>query len=155
MRGMLLATALISSVMAASPVLGSDHSDRRLMARTAYHEARSDGSRGMLAVCFVIVNRLKSGTFGDTIEEIVHRPAQFSVWLPGGAARHGPVPADDPHWLLALQAARLALSGAVRDPTNKATYYHERSIRPGWSGGMSRVAVVGRHVFLKPSVTAP
>jgi len=146
MRGMLLATALISSVMAASPALGSD---QFLMARTAYHEARSDGSRGMLGVCFVIMNRLKAGTFGDTIDEIVHRPAQFSVWLPGGAAR-GPVPADDPHWRLALQAARLALSGAVRDPTNKATYYHERSIRPGWSRGMRRVAAIGRHVFLKP-----
>jgi N-acetylmuramoyl-L-alanine amidase len=146
MRWMLLATALLS-VMAASPALGSD---QVLVARTAYFEARGDGSRGMLAVAFVIRNRLKAGTFGDTIEEIVHRPAQFSVWLPGGAARHGPVPADDPHWRLALQAARLALSGAVRDPTNKATYFHERSIRPDWSRGMRRVAAVGRHVFLKP-----
>lgn len=143
----LAALVILAALCLPTPAIASDVT---LMARTAYFEARSDGSRGMLAVCFTIMNRLKAGTYGDTIGEIVRRPAQFSVWLPGGAARRGPVPADDPHYRLALQAARLALAGAVKDPSRGATHYHERSVRPGWVRGMRRVAVVGRHVFLKP-----
>jgi spore germination cell wall hydrolase CwlJ-like protein len=147
-RGTALAALMILAAISAPATASADAVT--LMARTAYFEARSDGSRGMLAVCFTIMNRLKAGTHGDTIGEIVHRPAQFSVWLPGGAARRIGVDARDPHYRLALQAARLALAGAVKDPSHGSTYYHERSIRPGWARGMRRVAVVGRHVFLKP-----
>lgn len=147
---LLVAVTVLWVIVAAGPAFCAS-GDQSLIARTAYFEARSDGSRGMLAVCFTIMNRLKAGTYGDTIREIVHRPAQFSVWLPGGAARRIRVDAHDPHYRLAIQAARLAMAGAVKDPSRGATHYHERSIRPGWARGMRRVAVVGRHVFLKLS----
>lgn len=149
----LVAVTVLWVIAAAAPALsagGGGDLDRSLIARTVYFEARSDGFRGMLAVAFVIRNRLRAGTFGDTVAAVVRSPAQFTVWNRGGAARRGEAPADDPSYRMALQAARLALSGAVKDPTNSATYYHERSIRPAWARGMRRVATVGRHIFLIP-----
>lgn len=122
----------------------------QLMARTAYFEARSDGLPGMLAVCFVIRNRVRDGGWGDSVGEVVFSPAQFSVWSRGGSARRGKVRADDPHYILALRAARLALSGAVPDMSLGATYFHHRRMSPRWSRGMRVVARVGGHIFLKP-----
>lgn len=145
-----LRAALAVLVVMVLPVPAMGDSGERLIAQTIYFEARSDGAAGMLAVAFVIRNRLRAGTFGDTVRDVVHSPAQFSVWDRGGAARTRKVPADDPNWRLALQAARLALSGAVKDPSRGATFYHERSINPAWSHGMRRVAVVGHHIFLSP-----
>jgi N-acetylmuramoyl-L-alanine amidase len=144
-----VAATVLWVVFAAAPALSAGD-DQSLIARTAYHEARSDGFRGMLAVSFVVRNRLKAGTFGDSVREVVLSPAQFTVWNRGGAARRGRVKADDPHYRMALQAARLAMSGAVKDPSAGATYYHERSITPGWARGMRRVATVGSHAFFKP-----
>jgi N-acetylmuramoyl-L-alanine amidase len=149
---LLVAVTVLWVIAAAHPALsagGGGYSDQSLVARTVYFEARSEGFRGMLAVAFVIRNRLKAGGFGTTVAEVVRGPAQFSVWNRDGAARRGKVSADDPHYRMALQAARLALSGAVKDPTCSATYYHERSSRPAWARGMRRVATVGRHVFLR------
>jgi N-acetylmuramoyl-L-alanine amidase len=145
---LLTAVTVLCVIFAVSPALAGD--DQSLIARTAYHEARSDGFRGMLAVSFVIRNRLKAGAFGDTVAAVVLGPFQFTVWNRGGAARRGLVKADDPHYRMAQRAARLALSGAVKDPSGGATYYHERSITPGWARGMRRVATVGSHVFFKP-----
>lgn len=149
MTALLAALAVLAVLFLPGPALGE--SGEHLMARTAYFEARSDGMPGMLAVCFVIRNRLKAGGFGDTVAAIVHSPAQFSVWNRGGAARRGKVRADDPHYILALRAARLALSGDV-DPSGGATYFHDRRMSPPprWSRGMRVVAHVGGHIFLKP-----
>jgi N-acetylmuramoyl-L-alanine amidase len=147
-RALLAAVTVLCVACAATPAFGAGD-DQSLIARTIFFEARSDGARGMLAVAFVIRNRLRAGTFGDTVAEVVRSPAQFSVWNRGGAARRGKVPADDPQWRQALQAARLAMAGAVKDPSRGATFYHEKSIRPAWSRSMRVTARVGSHVFLR------
>jgi N-acetylmuramoyl-L-alanine amidase len=144
----LVALALLAICLPATAVARDDQS---LIARTIYFEARSDGFRGMLAVAFVIRNRLAAGTFGDTVRAVIRSPAQFTVWNRGGRARSGAVPADDPHYRMALSAARLAGSGAVKDPSRGATHYHERSVRPAWARHMRVVARIGVHVFLRPA----
>lgn len=148
-KALLAAVSALFVICATTPALGAGD-DQSLVARTIYFESRSDGPRGMLAVAFVIRNRLHAGTFGASVRDVIHSPAQFTVWNRGGAARRGTVPANDPHYRMALTAARLALMGAVKDPSRGALHYHERSIRPAWSRGMRVVARVGSHVFLKP-----
>lgn len=150
MTALLAALAGLAVLFLPGPVLGD--SSEQLVAKTAYHEARSDGLPGMLAVSFVVRNRLRAGTFGDSVREVVMARAQFTVWNRGGAARRVRIPADDPHYILALQAARLALSGAVKDPSGGATYFHGRRMSPPprWSRGMRVVARVGGHVFYMP-----
>jgi spore germination cell wall hydrolase CwlJ-like protein len=126
--------------------------DVDLVAETAFYEARSEGFRGMSAVAHVIVNRHRKDpeAFGGSIREVVLRQAQFSVWNRGGAARRGNPRPGDEHYELARKAAWQAMTGVTKDPTGGATYYYERSIRPGWARRMVVTARIGRHVFLKP-----
>lgn len=51
------------------------------MARTAWGEARGEGSRGMQAVINVIMNRVRAGSwYGATPKEVCTKKSQFSVW---------------------------------------------------------------------------
>lgn len=139
-----LAALVVAAICVPSPATA--HSDIDLMARTAYWEARSDGARGMLAVCWVIRNR------GGTVRSVVHQPAQFSVWSKGGPARRKAIRADDPDYATALHTARQVLAGGSRDPTGGATFYYEKTMRPppSWARGMRIVARIGSHIFLRP-----
>lgn len=141
----MFAVAVLLAVCWPSPAAAHDV---QLMARTAYFEARSDGARGMTAVCWVIKNR------GGAVRDVVHSPAQFSVWNRGGAARTTAIPAGDPHYKMALRAARQVIKGSVRDPTRGATHYHEVSMRPAWTGAMIRTVRIGRHIFYRLGVSA-
>jgi N-acetylmuramoyl-L-alanine amidase len=120
--------------------------DAAIMAKTAYHEARSDGDRGMLAVCLVIRNR---GGKSGKVRDVVRKPSQFSVWSEGGAARKTVIPAKDPHYAKALRVARRVLAGKVRDITRGATHYHEVSIRPAWAKRLTPTVRIGRHQFYR------
>jgi len=49
-----------------------------LMAQLAWHEAGCEGDVGMIAVVEVVLNRLYSDRFPDTVEEVIYQPRQFS-----------------------------------------------------------------------------
>lgn len=58
------------------------NSERRndiyLLAQLMIHEAGNQGFNGKVAVGEVVVNRLANGSFGNSIEEIIYSPKQFS-----------------------------------------------------------------------------
>lgn len=57
----------------------SEHSnDIYLLAQLMIHEAGNQGFNGKVAVGEVVVNRLANGSFGNSIEEIIYSPKQFS-----------------------------------------------------------------------------
>ena len=41
--------------------------------------------------------------------------------------------------------------GRARTVTDGATYFHARSVRPGWSNRFVRTASIGHHVFYRPA----
>jgi N-acetylmuramoyl-L-alanine amidase len=149
MHGSVPALAALFVLISSATPVDARTNEIDLLARTAYFEARSEGSKGMLAVAFVVRNRLKLGTFGKSVEEVVQSPAQFSVWLPAGHARRKHIPVDDPDWALARQAARLALTDAVKDPSRGALFYHEKSIMPRWAHEKQFVVTIGKHRFYR------
>ena len=53
--------------------------DQTCLAATVYLEARSQPTRGQLAVAEVALDRLDMGRYGDTICEVVTAPHQFAV----------------------------------------------------------------------------
>lgn len=55
-----------------------DESDIYLLAQLMIHEAGNQGFNGKVAVGEVVVNRLANGSFGNSIEEIIYSPKQFS-----------------------------------------------------------------------------
>lgn len=52
--------------------------DVMLIAKTVSHEAKGEGLNGWIAVTEVILNRLNSGNYGNTIYDIVYEHGQFS-----------------------------------------------------------------------------
>lgn len=56
------------------------NSDLLHLAKTIYGEARGESIETMLAVGWVIRNRLQAKRYGDTYKDVVLQPKQFSCW---------------------------------------------------------------------------
>lgn len=131
-----------------------DENEVRLLAATAWGEARSEGEDGMRAVAHVMVNRIGE-RFGEDLATVILSPKQFSVWNRGdpnrrtvmNLARDPSSIATDPEWAVADRVAREVLSGQSIDPTSGALFYHTRAVRPRWARvGVGR-QVIGQHIF--------
>lgn len=114
------------------------------IARNVYHESRGEGKRGMLAVAYVTLNRVKSGDFRSTPCGVVFQAHQFS-WV-----RNKPAVKDYEQYREVKQLVKEVVAGQHKDVTNGATYFHTRFIKPSWSHKMNCTARIGDHVFYKP-----
>lgn len=120
------------------------------LAKTIYFEARGESEKGQRAVAAVVLNRVKSRSFPNTICEVVHqggtasRDCQFSWWCD----RRSDQPKDLKAWQRATAIAREMMAGAP-DPTNGALYYHHTDISPSWRMQLRRLATIGAHVYYR------
>lgn len=81
------------------------------LANAIYHEARGESRVGQAAVGFVVLNRLRSGKWGDTVRAVVWSPRQFS-----GLVRH-----EFPGLFLAL--AQRIMAGLEPNPVGSALFF--------------------------------
>jgi hypothetical protein len=136
--------------------------DVRLLAATAWGEARSEGEDGMRAVAHVIVNRV-GDRFGANLETVILAPKQFSAWNIGDPNRslvqnpelYATAGANLETWEAAQRVAREVLSGQSVDPTDGALFYHTRAIRPWWSRYGQGRTEIGAHVFYRDVPNQP
>ncbi len=89
-------------------------SDVYLLARLVYGEARGEPYKGKVAVAAVVLNRVDSSLFPNTIAGVIYQKNQFSVVADG---QINLTPDTD-----ALNAARDAMAGW--DPTGGCLYYY-------------------------------
>ena len=61
-----------------------DAEDAELLMKIAMAEAEGESVEGKALVMLVVLNRVWSDEFPDTIEEVIFQPRQFSVTEPGG-----------------------------------------------------------------------
>jgi N-acetylmuramoyl-L-alanine amidase len=121
-----------------------------ILARICKGEAGIAPYEGKVAVCAVVLNRVRSRRHPDTIRGVAHQPWQFSAYNPNNRARlyWGPIP--QACW----DAARDALNGW--DPSRGATYYFNPYIvLPSWAHSMTRTVRIGTrpsdtHDFYRP-----
>jgi spore germination cell wall hydrolase CwlJ-like protein len=125
--------------------------ERHCLATAIYFEARGEPVRGQIAVGQVILNRVRSLQFPQTICGVVYQGqgdpgCQFSFACDG----HTDMPKQDAHWALAQSLARQITSGQVWLPeVGYSTYYHADYVRPGWVNAMNKIDSIGRHIFYK------
>jgi spore germination cell wall hydrolase CwlJ-like protein len=125
--------------------------ERRCLATAIYFEARGEPVRGQIAVGQVILNRVRSPQFPETICGVVYqgqmqKGCQFSFACDG----HTDMPRNDDQWALAQDLSRQITSGQVWLPeVGYSTYYHADYVRPGWVSAMSKIDEIGRHIFYK------
>jgi len=73
--------ALILSALFWSHQLRQRFDERDYLIRTIAFEASDETEIGKVAVAYVVLNRKKSGRWGDTIKAVVTHPEQFEPWM--------------------------------------------------------------------------
>jgi spore germination cell wall hydrolase CwlJ-like protein len=118
-----------------------------LLALNLYHEARGEGSLGMLAVGWVVLNRLADPRFPGTIEGIILQGSGGDcqwAWVCDDAGQ----PKEERSWHLALQLARQILTDPPPDPTAGALWFRPVSAGdPKWGTRIARTVQIGNHIF--------
>ncbi|WP_406819001.1 cell wall hydrolase [Pseudomonas sp. KnCO4] len=122
------------------------------LARTVYWEAKGADAEDMAAVASVVLNRLGSEGFPDTICGVVKqgvesKACQFSWWCDGR-----PDQVEEPQrYGIAKEIARKALNQQLKDSTGGALYFHDRNVRPDWAKAYRRTAQTQHFLFYKPN----
>ena len=107
----------------------------------AYHEARSDGEKGMLGTIFVVLNRAKDSRFPSTPCKVIAQPNQFE-WYGKGKTIKEPEMYDK-----AKQLVHEVLEGKHKDWSRGALYFNSLHKQP--KGTVCTVRI-GGHSFYKP-----
>lgn len=133
---------------------GSDPLEEPLtcLARSIYWEAKGVPGLDMESVANVVMNRLASEEFPNTICEVVKQgseqsPCQFSWWCDG---RPDQV-VEDEAYEVAKEVARRALNQQLPDRTDGALYFHDRTVQPPWASEFVISAETEAFIFYRPS----
>jgi spore germination cell wall hydrolase CwlJ-like protein len=130
----------------------------RCMATAIYFEARGEIIKGQIAVGQVIMTRVNSTFYPNTICGVVYQgqwnknACQFSFACDGVAD----TPHDRKEWETALNVAKDVISGKVYlDEVGDATHYHATYVSPDWKKLVKRVTKIGVHIFYKAPFVQP
>lgn len=117
-------------------------SDIQLLARAINGEARGEPYEGQVAVGAVILNRVKSSKFPNTIAGVIYEPGAFT------AVSDGQINRTIDESSTVYKAARDAMNGW--DPTNGCIYYfNPNTATNSWIWSRPLVKVIGKHRFCK------
>ncbi len=124
-------------------------SDTYCMALNLYHEARGEDVAGLVAVGNVVLNRVESKRFPNTICKVVKQggqrryKCQFSWWCDGRSDKAK----NKRAWSKMVLISELLLNERIADNTNGALFYHTKSVNPYWNAAMTQKVIVGVHIF--------
>lgn len=113
-------------------------SDHRLLAKLVYAEARGESYKGKVAVAAVVLNRVRSSSFPNTVSGVVYQSKAFSS-VSNGSINN--TPDSD-----SIRAALDALNGW--DPTGGCLYfYNPKQTSDQWIRTRTIKTVIGNHSF--------
>lgn len=124
------------------------------LAEALYFEARGETVEGMFAVGEVILNRVDSAAYPNTLCNVINQgtgrrfACQFTYTCDGRAE----VISEPRAWARVGKVARLLIDGAPRILTGGATHYHTKSVAPSWASRFPRTAAIGSHYFYRQPV---
>lgn len=119
---------------------GFSSSDIYLLAKVIAAEARGESYTGQVAVGAVVLNRVDSSSFPDTVSGVVYQAGAFSA-------------VTDSNWSVSpdstsKKAAQDAINGW--DPTGGALYYYNPAKTSNkWIRTRPVVTTIGSHIFCK------
>lgn len=119
------------------------------LAVAIFFEARAEPSEGQFAVADVILNRVESDRWPDTICDVVFQPKQFSFTHDGKSDRMEKYAEKNVFEWRAMKEARrvaeIAFNSGYTDITS--THYHALSVRPSWAKHYRKDKRIGNHIF--------
>lgn len=136
----LKAMGISNSSNSSSSSSTSNSSNVNLLARLIYGEARGEPYTGQVAVGAVVMNRVKSSSFPNTVSGVIYQSGAFD------AVRDGQINLSPNS--TAIKAAQDAINGW--DPSYGAIYYFNPSTATNkWIWSRPMTVTIGRHRFCK------
>ncbi len=118
----------------------SSSNELNLLARCVYGEARGEPYTGQVAVAAVVLNRVRSSSFPNTVSGVIYQKGAFTAVSDG---QINLTPNET-----AYKAARDALNGW--DPTNGCLYYYNPATATSkWIWSLKVELKIGRHAFAR------
>lgn len=117
---------------------GFSQNDIQLMANAVYGEARGEPYTGQVAVAAVILNRIDSAAFPNTVSGVIFEPRAFTAV------------ADGQIWLTPNESAKKAVLDAINgwDPSGNALYYFNPATATSkWIWSRPQIKRIGKHIF--------
>ncbi|MEF3302639.1 spore cortex-lytic enzyme [Paenibacillus sp. GYB003] len=115
-------------------------SEMKLMANAVHGEARGEPYVGQVAVAAVIINRVQSPSFPNTVSGVIFQPGAFTAV------------ADGQIWLTPNETSYNAAQDAVNgwDPSGEALYYfNPETATSAWIWTRPQIKQIGKHIFCK------
>lgn len=122
----------------------------RCLTQAIYYEAANEPRDGKLAVAQVVLNRMRHPAYPNSVCGVVYQGVnepvcQFSFTCDGALLR-------DPlaiQWQRSQAVARSALAGEQLAAVGNATHYHADYVVPRWAYTLSKLDVIGTHIFYR------
>jgi spore germination cell wall hydrolase CwlJ-like protein len=137
--------------------LGLDAKSRakaeKCLAEAVYFESRGEAVRGQMAVAQVVMNRVFSGKYPDTVCGVVYQNKyrHFACQFTFACDNIPDVIREPDMWERARKIAKATLDGQVWLPeVGKSTHYHAYWVRPSWVAEMRKMYKFGVHTFYRP-----
>ena len=111
------------------------------LARIVSAEAKGEPTEGQIAVANVVLNRVVSEQFPDTITEVIFQKGQFS---PVGNGTINDEPTKE-----AIESARRALEGEKILEDDVFFFYNAKICQNEWNFKRKTVKVIGNHTFTR------
>ncbi|MTI81736.1 MAG: LysM peptidoglycan-binding domain-containing protein [Firmicutes bacterium] len=132
--------AVVASRSTPRPVIPYDDKDLDLLARIIAAESRGEPMTGQIGVGAVVINRVQSPQFPNSLKDVIYQPGQF------GPARTGKINKPAPEYC--FDAAKKALLGA--DPTNGALYFFDTGTNSRFLWSLPVAFTHGNLIFAYP-----
>lgn len=119
---------------------GFSQNDMKLLANAVYGEARGEPYIGQIAIAAVILNRVKSPSFPNSISGVIFEPGAFTAV------------SDGQIWLQPNETAKKAVQDALTgwDPSGGAVYYFNPATATNkWIWSRPQIKRIGKHIFCK------
>jgi Cell wall hydrolyses involved in spore germination len=114
--------------------------DMELLARLVYAEGRGEPYEGQVAIAAVVLNRVASSQFPNTVREVIFAPNAFSPVQNGRLSSR------------TNESVRKAVADAVngKDPTNGSLYFFNPDTATSkWIWSRPQTVVIGNHRFAR------
>ncbi|PLS01889.1 cell wall hydrolase [Neobacillus cucumis] len=121
--------------------VGYSENELDLLARLVRAEAESEPYHGKVAVACVVLNRVASPSFPDSIKEVIYQKGQFQP-VQNGAINQ---PADDD----SIKAVHEAMNEKRSVAAGSLFFYNPATASNRWLDSRATTVVIGRHVFKK------
>ena len=135
--------------------------DLECLALNSYYESRNQSIAGQIAVAQVVLNRVESPKFPNTICDVIYQGPTYTNWkgneMPVRNRCHfswwcdgkSDIPVDVRTYHKILDMLTDLVYSDTIDVTDGSTHYHADYVEPDWSKKLEKTVTIDDHIFYR------